>query len=63
MKSGITRRWLTGSLLITVVLLVVAESLFLYSYGENYYGSVRQSMLRRFSSISGQLQVHTGETD
>lgn len=63
MKSGITRRWLTGSLLITILLLVVSEAIFLYSYRENYYGSVEQNMLRRFSSISGQLQVHTGATD
>lgn len=62
MKSGITRRWLTGSLLITVILLVLAEALFLYSYRQSYYNGVKQSMLRRFSSVTGQLQVYSGDT-
>ena len=62
MKSGITRRWLTGSLLATVILLLLAESLFLYSYSQSYYGGVRQNMLQRFSTVSGQLQAYSGET-
>ncbi|MBQ7858761.1 MAG: HAMP domain-containing histidine kinase [Faecalibacterium sp.] len=63
MKSGITRRWITGSLLITILVLVLAEGLFLYTFSQSYYGGVRQTMLRRFSSITGQLQAYTGETD
>ena len=41
MTSSITRRWLRGGLLITMVLLVLAETLFLYSTYDNLYGSVR----------------------
>ena len=32
MRSGITRRWLRGNLLITVLLVLLAETLFLYNY-------------------------------
>ena len=32
MRSGITRRWLRGNLLLTVLLLVLVEGMFLYSY-------------------------------
>ncbi len=63
MKSGITTRWLRGSLLITVITVVMAESLFLYLLTQNYYGSVRQSMVTRFSSMTGQLQMYSGDTN
>ena len=62
MRSGITRRWLRGSLLITVLLLLAAEAMFLYSYTRSYYNSVQQTMYRRFSSVSGQLKMYTGDT-
>ena len=32
MRSGITRRWLRGNLLITVLLVLLAETMFLYNY-------------------------------
>lgn len=57
--NGITRRWLRGSLLITVLVIVVAEGLFLYAGHSSYYGSARQTMLNRFSSITGQLKMYT----
>ena len=31
MRSGITRRWLRGNLLITVLLVMLAETKFLYN--------------------------------
>jgi signal transduction histidine kinase len=62
MKSGITRRWLRGSLLITVLLVLVAEGMFVYTYTRSYYDSVQQAMYSRFSSITGQLKMYTGET-
>ena len=62
MRSGITRRWLRGNLLITVLLVLLAEVMFLYSYTHSYYNSVQQTMYRRFSSIAGQLKVYTGDT-
>ena len=62
MRSGITRRWLRGNLLLTVLLLVLVEGMFLYSYTRSYYNGVQQTMMRRFSSISGQLKMYTGDT-
>ena len=54
MRSGITRRWLRGNLLITVLVVLLAEAMFLYSYTRGYYSSVQQIMYRRFSSVTGQ---------
>ena len=62
MRSGITRRWLCGSLLMTVLLVLLVEGMFLYSCTRSYYNSVQQTMYRRFSSISGQLKVCTVDT-
>lgn len=62
MRSGITRRWLWGNLLLTVLLLVLVEGMFLYSYTRSYYNGVQQTMVRRFSSITGQLKMYTGDT-
>ena len=62
MRSGITRRWLRGSLLITVLLVLLVEVMFLYSATRSYYNGVQQTMYRRFSSISGQLKMYTGDT-
>ncbi len=62
MQSGITRRWLRGNLLITILVVLTAEVIFLYSYMHGYYNSVQQTMYRRFSSITGQLKMYTGDT-
>ena len=62
MRSGITRRWLRGGLLITVLLVLLVEVMFLYSATRSYYNGVQQTMYRRFSSITGQLKMYTGET-
>ena len=62
MRSGITRRWLRGSLMLTVLLLMLVEGMFLYSCSRNYYNSVQQTMYRRFSSVNGQLKMYTGDT-
>ena len=50
MTSSITRRWLRGGLLITMILVVLAEVLFLYSTYNDLYGGVRQAVLSRFST-------------
>ena len=36
--------------------------MFLYSYTRSYYNGVQQTMVRRFSSITGQLKMYTGDT-
>ena len=55
--SSITWRWLRGSLLITLILVIAAEAMFLYSSYDSLYGGVQQAMLNRFSTISGQLRA------
>ena len=62
MRSGITNRWLRGSLFLTVLLVLLVESMFVYNFGRSYYNSVQQTMMRRFSSINGQLKMYTGDT-
>lgn len=58
MKStNITVRWLRGSLLITVLVLAVAEGLFLYSTYQDLYGGVQRVMVNRFTAIDGRLQA------
>lgn len=58
--SSITRRWLRGSLLVTLLLVAVAEGLFVYATWSGYYNGARQAILSRISSISGQLNIVTG---
>lgn len=48
MRSGITNRWLRGSLFLTVLLVLLVESMFVYNFGRSYYNSVQQTMMRRF---------------
>ena len=57
MRSGITHRWLRGSLFLTVLLVLLVESMFVYNFSRSYYNSVQQTMMRRFSSINGQLKM------
>ena len=51
MRSGITRRWLRGSLLITVLLVLLVEVMFLYSTTRSYYNGVQQTMYRSAQSV------------
>lgn len=55
--QSITRRWLKGSLLITVLVLAAAEALFLYNSYQNLYGGVQGAMQSRFSTFVGRLQA------
>ncbi len=48
MRSGITNRWLRGSLFLTVLLVLLVESMFVYNFGRSYYGSVQQTMIAAF---------------
>ena len=53
--NSITKKWLRGSLLTTLLVLLLAEGLFLFQSYNLYYGGVRQAVNSRFASISGQL--------
>ncbi len=63
MRSGITRRWLRGSLLTIVLVIFLAEVIFLKLYGQSHYSSVRQQMQMQFSTMIGQLNTYTGENE
>ena len=55
--QSITRRWLRGSLLITICILAAALGLFLYYSHQNLYGGVQRAMQARFSTVEGRLQA------
>lgn len=55
--TGITRRWLRGSLLMTLLALALAEGVFLYTSYQNLYGGVERALQSRFSTIEGRLQA------
>ena len=55
--QSITKRWLRGSLLITVLILALAEGLFLYFCYQNLYGGIERAMESRFSTFIGRLQA------
>ena len=59
--NSITKKWLRGSLLTTLLVLLLAEGLFLFQSYNLYYGGVRQAVNSRFASISGQLKMYTGD--
>ncbi len=55
--TSIIRRWVRGSLLIMVLVLVVAEAIFLYTSYRDLYGGVQRVIESRFSTIAGRLQA------
>lgn len=55
--NSITKRWIRGSLLLTIALLLVAEGLLAAWTINTYKSSVRQSMMARMNTLSGQLSV------
>lgn len=52
-STSIIRRWIRGSLLITVLVLVLAEGLFLYYSYNDLYGGVERAVENRFSTVVG----------
>lgn len=62
MKS-ITKRWMKGSLFITIFVLLFAECAFLYFTISNYYDSARRSIMTRISALNTQLTVSAETSD
>ena len=56
-KTSITHRWVRGSLLIMVLVLLAAEAIFLYTSYRELYGGVQRAIESRFSTIAGRLQA------
>ncbi|MEG2660692.1 MAG: HAMP domain-containing sensor histidine kinase [Oscillospiraceae bacterium] len=60
--NSITKRWVKGSLLITIAVLLVAEAVFLYFSIANYYDGARRAAMVRFNALSAQLSA-SAQTD
>lgn len=60
--NSITKRWVRGSLLVTILMCLVSEAVFLYFFIQNYYGGVRRSMTTRASTLLTQLDASTAQT-
>lgn len=55
MKSTITKRWVQGSLFFTILLVILAEGLFVYFSIDNYYKGARNAIDAQFNLLTGQL--------
>ncbi len=60
---SITKRWLRGGLLLTLMAVAAVEIFFLYSTRVSMYNGVRQSIRGRFSTINAQLEITISSTD
>ena len=55
--NSITKRWVRGSLLVTILMCLVAEAVFLYYSINNYYDGARRAMTTRINTIITQLNA------
>ncbi|MEG2931203.1 MAG: sensor histidine kinase, partial [Ruthenibacterium sp.] len=55
--NSITKRWVRGSLLITIVVLLLAETVFLYFTINNRYDAVRRAMQTCAQTLITQLSA------
>lgn len=55
--NSITKRWVRGSLLITVLILLFAEGMFWYFSVHSYYEAATQTMFARLQTMVTQLSV------
>lgn len=63
MSSSITKRWVKGSLVTTITVLVVAMA-FLFVYVRNsYYSAADNVILSRVNTINGTLAASSGQSD
>ncbi|MEG1049702.1 MAG: sensor histidine kinase, partial [Oscillospiraceae bacterium] len=53
--NSITKRWIKGSLLITIVLLVFAEGFIVVFVRNSYYSSATTAMTNRINTVMGTL--------
>jgi Signal transduction histidine kinase len=55
--NSITKRWVRGNLLLTILVLVIAEIMLSFWVINSYRNSVRQAIMARMNTLSGQLSV------
>lgn len=60
--NSITKRWVRGSLLITILVLLMAEAVFLYFSISNYYEGARRALSTRSNTILTQLSASGSQT-
>ncbi|MEG2394955.1 MAG: sensor histidine kinase, partial [Ruthenibacterium sp.] len=60
--NSITKRWVRGSLLITIVVLLLAEAVFLYFTINNRYDAVRRAMQTRAQTLITQLSASDAQS-
>ncbi len=60
--NSITRRWVRGSLLVTVLMCFVAEAVFLYYSFTTYYDGARRALSARAATIIVQLNASSAQT-
>lgn len=60
--NSITKRWVRGSLLVTVLMCVVAEAVFLYYSVTTYYDGARRALSTRAATIIVQLNASSAQT-
>ena len=53
--NSITKRWVRGSLLFTIAVLLVAEVLFLYFTINSYHNGVRERIIQQLNTLTGRL--------
>ena len=61
--NSITERWVRGSLLITIAVLLVAEAVFLYFTIVNYYDGARRAIMARVNTLTVQLSASAQTED
>ncbi len=61
--NSITKRWVRGSLLITILVLLLAEAVFLYFSISTSYETVRRAVEERAGTILTQLSTTDTQTD
>lgn len=60
--NSITRHWLRGSLLVTVLVCLVAEGVFVYAVTSSFYGGTRRAMDARIATVLTQLDASGAAT-
>ncbi len=60
--NSITKRWVRGSLLITILMLALAEGIFLWAVITSHYSSVQFALENRAQSIITQLNLSDADT-
>ncbi len=60
--NSITKRWVRGSLLITILMLVLAEGIFLWAVIASHYSSVQFALENRAQSVLTQLNLSDADT-